>query len=490
MNSIIDMNKIKSIAFLIVLNLATFDNVIAQSLNATVENKIDSLLAKHCNSNAPGMTVLVVQNGQILLQRNCGLASLEYKVPITQSTVFDIASLSKQFTGMAISILIEQDKIDLQEDIHKYIPELPDFGYRITVDHLIHHTSGIRDWARSMMLAGWQMTDALTFERVLNMAFNQKELNFEPGSEYSYSNTEYALLAEIVHRVTGSSFRDWTDSNIFQPLGMKDTHFYDDFAEVIANKANGYELGSDGKFRTVNNSLSVYGSSSLFTTNDDLAKWIINLDNPNTRYKTAIERMFQSGTLANGRTVPYGFGLGIGNYRGLQMINHSGSWASFKTFMAHFPEQHVSFVTVMNYTPSDVVDLTLKIVDIYFANILEPKTKNQNNSISTHDSINLNVPSKQEIGDFVGDYKSDELEIILTIANEDGKLVLKHWRNGTINLSSANKDNFMTDKLFMQAIEFYRNDKGQVIGLKISDRYNKQEARSRNQRFVKININN
>ena len=482
------MKRIIFIAFSISILLASFDKTVAQSSNDTLSIKVDSLFEKQYNSNSPGMTILVVQNGEVILQRSYGMANLEYKVPITKFTVFDIASLSKQFTGMAISMLIEQGKISLQDDIRKYIPDLPDFGYRITVENLIHHTSGIRDWVRSLILAGWQMTDALSFEQILNMVHNQKELNFEPGSEYSYSNTDYVILAELVHRVTGITFRDWTDTNIFQPLGMKDTHFHDDFTEVVRNKAYGYERSDDGNFHTVNNGLSAYGSSSLFTTNVDLAKWIINFDNTRVGGKSVIERMLQCGILNNGNQISYAFGLGIGTYRGLPTINHSGSWASFNTFLLRFPEQHFSVVVLMNYSPSDAGEVAFKIADIYLATKLTPINNSNNMPISQSDSASIRVPSKMQFVDFLGDFKSDELKILLTVAVEDEKLVIKHWRYGTINLSWVNNDSFRSEKRFMQAIDFYRNDKGQVIGLKISDRFNKQEARSRNQRFVKLGL--
>jgi hypothetical protein len=269
---------------------------------------------------------------------------------------------------------------------------------------------------------------------------------------------------------------------------MKDTHFHDDFTEVVRNKAYGYERSDDGNFHTVNNGLSAYGSSSLFTTNVDLAKWIINFDNTRVGGKSVIERMLQCGILNNGNQISYAFGLGIGTYRGLPTINHSGSWASFNTFLLRFPEQHFSVVVLMNYSPSDAGEVAFKIADIYLATKLTPINNSNNMPISQSDSASIRVPSKMQFVDFLGDFKSDELKILLTVAVEDEKLVIKHWRYGTINLSWVNNDSFRSEKRFMQAIDFYRNDKGQVIGLKISDRFNKQEARSRNQRFVKLGL--
>ncbi|UCF16683.1 MAG: beta-lactamase family protein, partial [Phycisphaerales bacterium] len=202
--------------------------------------KVDSLFAKLNNTDSPGIAVLVVRDGKVLLRRGYGMANLEHKIPITPTTVFDVASVSKQFTGLAVCILVEQGKISLEDDIRKYIPELPDFGHKITIEHLVHHTSGLRDWPATLALAGWRLDDVISFDQILRMAFKQQDLNFVPGSEYSYSNTGYNILVEMAQRVTSQTFRQWTEDNIFRPLGMAHTHFHDDHTEVVANKAYGY----------------------------------------------------------------------------------------------------------------------------------------------------------------------------------------------------------------------------------------------------------
>ena len=177
----------------------------------SLEERVDKLFSFLNETDSPGIAVLAVRDGKVLLRKGYGLANLEHRVPITPETVFDIASISKQFCGMAISMLIEQRKIALEDDVRKYIPELPDFGQTITIDHLVHHISGIRDWGGTLGLAGWRMDDVISFEQILTMAFNQQGLNFKPGDEYTYSNTGYNLLAELVGRVTGKTFRQWTD---------------------------------------------------------------------------------------------------------------------------------------------------------------------------------------------------------------------------------------------------------------------------------------
>ena len=348
--------------FLCAINFLSL-NVNAQIGAGELAN-IDSLFLQWDNENSPGAAIGIVQDGKLIYTKGYGMANLEYKIPITPTTIFDIASISKQFTGFAISILLEQEKILFEDDIRQYIPELHDFGHTITINHLIHHTSGLRDWPGTLSLAGLRMDDVVSFDRILTMAFNQKELNFKPGSEYSYSNTGYNLLAELVQRVTGESFRKWTDINIFQPLEMTDTHFHDDHTEIVENKAYGYFIGDDGKFHADPNSLTALGSSSLYTTIYDLAKWVKNIDNPIVGGKSVIDLMFQQGILNNGDQISYAFGLTINKYRGLKRIQHSGGWASFSTYLVYFPEPHFSIIVLFN-TPANSFGIAHDIADIY-----------------------------------------------------------------------------------------------------------------------------
>lgn len=334
--------------------------------------KVDSLFNNLNNTDSPGAAVLIVQDGEVLFKRGYGMANFEKEVPITPSTVFDIASLSKQFTGMAISMLIEQGKISLDDDIRQYIPEMPNFDHKITIDYLIHHTSGLRDWGNTLPLGGCRLDDTISFDQILNMTYNQQDLNFEPGSEYSYSNTEYNILAELVHRVTGQTFREWTDINIFEPLGMKNTHFRDGFTEVFTNQAYSYEKRLTGYY-VINNGLEAVGSSSLFTSINDLAKWVINLDNPVVGGKSVIDRMFQPGMLNNGEKISYGFGLVIDQFNGMKIITHSGGWAGFNTFLAYIPELHFSIVVLYNFQ-TDYSKTVIDIANIYLGNKFEQLT--------------------------------------------------------------------------------------------------------------------
>src|SRR5687768_6729798 len=237
------------------------------------ERRVDSLFAEFTRGVSPGAAVAVVRDGKTILAKGYGMASLEHRVPITPSTVFDVASVSKQFAGLAVAMLVAEGRVKLTDDIRKYIPELSDVGHTVTIDHLLHHTSGYRDWPGTLSLAGWRYDDIISFDQIRTFAYNQRTLNFVPGAEYTYSNTGYNLLAEMVARVSGKTFRQFTEERFFRPLGMTSSHFHDDHAQVVANRATGYARRPDSSYSSVTNNLMALGSSSLYSTVEDLAKW-------------------------------------------------------------------------------------------------------------------------------------------------------------------------------------------------------------------------
>lgn len=338
----------------------------AQSSGDPLARRADSLFSSYARSDAPGLAVAVVRDGRVLLARGYGMADLEHRVPITPSTVFDVASVSKQFAGLAIAMLVDEGKLSLDDDVRRYIPEMADFGRPITIRHLVHHTSGLRDWPGTLGVAGWRYDDVISFDQILTMAFHQRTLNFVPGAEYTYSNTGYNLLAEVVQRVSGQSFRAWTDQRFFQPLGMTRTVFRDDHTVVIPDRAIGYQRNADGSWRHVTNNLTALGSSSMMSTVEDLARWVINFDSMRVGGLGAFALARTRGVLNDGTTIPYAFGLSHGTYRGAPTLSHSGSWAGFATFVLHFP-QHRAGVVVLANTPGvnpsraayQLADLTL-----------------------------------------------------------------------------------------------------------------------------------
>ena len=304
------------------------------------------------------------------------MANLNDDVAITPETVFHVASMSKQFTAASILLLQAQGKLSLDDDVHKYIPELPDFGEKITLRHLVHHTSGLRDQWALLELAGWRYSqDLITDDDVMSVVTRQKALNFKPGERYMYSNTGFTLLAIVVKRVSGMSFREFTTKNIFEPLGMTHTHFRDDHEEVIKHDALGYEHdGPEGNGKPYRMNLTNFdtaGATSLHTTVEDLQLWDENFYHPKVGGPALIEQMLHRDKLNNGELQSYASGLVIGTYRGLPTVDHNGGDAGYRSDMTRFPEQHFSASVLCNFADTNPTALVHQVTDIMLAKELK-----------------------------------------------------------------------------------------------------------------------
>lgn len=416
--------------------------------------RVDALFAEWDRLDSPGAAVAVVRNGSVLYRNGYGAANLEHRVPITPATVFDIASVSKQFAGMAVAMLVGQGAISLDDDVRTYLPEVPRFGGRtITVDHLVHHTSGLRDWPGTLAVGGWRMDDVIAFDQILTMAWHQDDLNFDPGAEYLYSNTGYNLLAELVRRVTGQSFRAWTDANIFHPLGMTRTHFHDDHTEVVRNRAYAYSH-VDGAYRALPNGLTALGSSSLFSTVDDLARWIMNFDTPVVGGHAAVDRLRQRGVLNGGDTIAYAFGVSIGDYRGATTVSHSGSWAGFRTFLVHFPALRFGVVVLANLASFDPAAKAYAVADIYLGRDLEPRPDRAASGRET-------VPVAPAVLDaYVGTYRLGPGWLV-TITREGGALMTQATAEDRFPTTPRSATEFYVEA-YGASIHFRRGDGGAV----------------------------
>ncbi|MGC9327227.1 MAG: serine hydrolase domain-containing protein, partial [Candidatus Hinthialibacter sp.] len=244
-----------------------------------LSDRVDSLFSRWAKSDSPGCAAAVMRDGSILYQQGYGMANLEYGIPITPSSIFHIASISKQFTAFAILLLEDEGKLSVEDDIRDYLPEMHDFGETIRIRHLIHHTSGLRDQWELAKIGGWRMDDVITQQHLLNLNFYQKELNFEPGERFVYCNSGYTLLAEIVSRVSGRPFPEFCQIRIFEPMAMKNTHFHMDHQRIVPHRTYSYFPSGEG-FTNAPLNFANAGATSLFTTVQDMAKWDQNFYEP------------------------------------------------------------------------------------------------------------------------------------------------------------------------------------------------------------------
>jgi CubicO group peptidase (beta-lactamase class C family) len=334
--------------------------------SASVSRSIDELFAKWNQPDSPGCALAVIKEGKVIYERGYGCANLEYGTPIRPSTVFNIASASKQFTAMSVLLLVQQGKLSLEDDIRKYVSEVPDFGRVITIRHLVHHTSGLRDLEELCAMAGWRVDgDVIAREHMLDMVSHQKELNLSPGDEYLYCNMGYCLLAEIVARLSGQSFGEFAAANIFRPLGMTNTHVHDDHQRIVRNRAYSYEPEGDNSFRNAVANRSAVGGGGIYSTVEDLARWVNNFDHGRVGGPAVLKQMHERGVLNNGRRRSlYAFGLYIDDYKGVKMVAHGGVSAGYRSDIIRFPDQKLAVVLLANTSAIDALQLSREVADI------------------------------------------------------------------------------------------------------------------------------
>ncbi len=328
-------------------------------------DQVDDLFEKWAKADTPGCALGIIQDGELIYKQGYGMANLEYGIPNSSTTVFRTGSVSKQFTTMSIVLADAKGKLSLDDDIRKHIPEMAEYERTVTIRHLIHHTSGIRDYLVLMMLAGKRDEDYYTNEEVMEALARLENLNFTPGSEYLYSNAGYWLLAQIIERATGKTLREWADEEMFKPLGMKHTHFHDDPRMIVQNRASGYRSKEDGGFEINMTPLEMVGDGGVFTSIDDLLEWDRNFDRKTLGGEDVMTEMLTPGRFNNGKAQVYAGGLRVSHYRGIPIVEHGGVFVGFKAGMIRFPEQGFSAYCLCNVSEAQPTELIQKIADIY-----------------------------------------------------------------------------------------------------------------------------
>src|SRR5580700_4926266 len=292
---------------------------------------IDAVFTNWNKPDSPGAAIAVIEHGKTVYEKGYGSANLEYSIPIGPETIFHVASVSKQFTAMSIVLLERDGKLSIDDEVHKYLPELPRYDSPITLRNLLQHTSGIRDQWQTLATAGWSLEDVITQDQILRMLFRQKELNFAPGSRYLYSNSGFTLLAEIVRRVSGKPLPDFCEERIFGPLGMTRTHFHLDLHR------------------------------------GDLVKWLDNFRNPKVGGPAAIARMQEQCVLTDGKKADYALGIVPGMYRGLKTISHNGADAGFRSAVMWFPDQELGVAVLSNLGSFNPTQAANKVAEVFLA---------------------------------------------------------------------------------------------------------------------------
>ena len=406
------MKRLLVPALILILTCNLFADETAEK---SIEEQVDAVFADWNSLETPGASLAVLRDGIVIYRKGYGSAQLEYGVPITPSTIFHVASVSKQFTAMAATMLADQGKLSLDDDIRTHLPYVPDFGVKITVRQLIHHISGLRDQWELLAMAGWRLDDVITLEHILKLVRHQKELNFEPGAEYLYCNTGYTLLAEIVTKVSGTPFPEWCDQNIFKPLGMTSTHFHDDHQMIVKNRSYSYSGSAENGFRKSVLSYANVGATSLFTTVEDLTNWMRNFEEKKVGGETVIAQMQNQGILNSGDDISYAHGLLVSTYRGLKTVGHGGADAGFRSSFMYFPDQRFGVVVLSNFAAFNPADKARKVADVYLKEVLEAKAEQEERPERTAVEIDPEVLNR-----YVGRFDFEDW-IVATFTREEDK---------------------------------------------------------------------
>jgi CubicO group peptidase (beta-lactamase class C family) len=394
-----------------------FAAVTSLSAQSDRAKDIDAVFTSWNKPDSPGAAVAVIEHGKTVYEKGYGSANLEYSIPIGPETIFHVASVSKQFTAMSIVLLERDGKLSIDDEVHKYLPELPRYDSPITLRNLLQHTSGIRDQWQTLATAGWSLEDVITQDQILRMLFRQKELNFAPGSRHLYSNSGFTLLAEIVRRVSGKPLPEFCQERIFGPLGMTHTHFHLDLHRIVPGRAYSYSPVKGGGFENAPLNYANVGATSLFTTPGDLVKWLDNFRDPKVGGPAAIARMQEQCVLTDGKKADYALGIVPGMYRGLKTLSHNGADAGFRSAVIWFPDQELGVAVLSNLGSFNPTQAANKVAEVFLAGkMTAPPTKPEpvTRTFITLDAVALRA--------FTGTYPLPAIGQTLDTAVDQGKL--------------------------------------------------------------------
>lgn len=392
----------------------------AQATAATIQvpadhaEHVDEIFARWNSNTSAGCAVGVVKDGLVILEEAYGMADLEHDVPNTPETIFEGGSLSKQFTAAAVVLLALDGKLSLDDDVREYIPEIPDYGHTITLRHLMTHTSGLRDWGSVASISGWGREQrSHDHDDVLDILSRQSALNFVPGHEYSYSNSGYNLLAIVVDRVSGMPFADFSMQRIFQPLGLRNTQWRDDYQRIVRGRSSAYSATSDGW--EINRPIEhVHGNGGILTTVGDLGIWAQAQEDGRLGGPDFVRMMHETGLLNDGSDIVYAGGLRVEPYRGVPSVTHTGSTAGYRAFLGRYPDQGLSVAMLCNASDAPTSGNGTAVARVYLGDAArEPEP---NRAVSTRDG-----PGASE---FAGMYADPVTGSTMQVTNAGGELTI------------------------------------------------------------------
>ncbi|HOY20292.1 MAG TPA: serine hydrolase domain-containing protein, partial [Haliscomenobacter sp.] len=404
------LHTAKIYLLLLLLSLLSFNSFAQQSRFQDTIQKIDALFTQW-DTHTPGGVLTVSRQGKIIYNYAFGMADLEHNLANTTESVFEAGSVSKQFTAAAILLLVQDGKLSLDDDIRKYLPEIPDYGVTIKIRHLMTHTSGLRDWGSVAAISGWARGKRThTHAHVLEILSRQKALNFPPGDQYSYCNSGYNLMAIIVDRVSGMSFAEFCTQRMFKPMGLKNTQWRDDYRKIVPNRAIAYSKSGDTYLQNMPFEM-VHGNGGLLTTTADLVTWNQLYNTLIIGNKTFAEQRLITYKYNNGVMGAYAAGLSIGKYNNLVEISHSGATAGYRAWLAYYPEKDLSVAFLSNTANVNPVDMGVKAAAVFLGE-----------RVSTAPMLGTIVPDEKSLQAKAGLYRSVRNDNVMQLEVKDGLL--------------------------------------------------------------------
>ena len=385
-----------------------------------VAERVDELFSAWNRDDTPGCALGVVRDGELVHEAYYGMANLEAGLRHSASSVFDIASTTKQFTATAMVLLEQAGELSLDDDVRAYVPEVPDYGTPITIRHLIHHTGGLRDYINLRLLAGTHEGDHVDMQDVIDILSRQRGLNFAPGTDHMYSNSGYVLMAVIAGRVTGEFFGDWCRGHIFEPLGMASTRFRSDVSLIVPGLVQMYAPRDDGGLQKTVDNEDVVGDGGLLSTVPDLARWERNFIEQRVGGPGFTERMSTPGTAADVEE-RYAFGLVAGAHRGLRTVSHGGNLHGFSGEFLRFPEQRLAVICLANLGAFDASGKALAVADIFLEQELGSELFISAPPIRESAEADIAEPIDVEL--IVGPYREERSGSVIDVVREGSELL-------------------------------------------------------------------
>lgn len=455
----------------------------AQAFTPAQQAQADRIFGQW-DAQSPGCAVGVAERGKPLLMRAYGMADLEHGVRNTTDTIFEAGSVSKQFTAAAIALLARDGKLTLDDQVRKYIPELRDYGVPLTIRHMLNHTSGLRDWGEVAVIGGAPRGSRVYDNaHVLDIVSRQSALNFTPGTRWSYSNTGYSLAAIIVERVSGKPFSVFTRERLFEPLGMANTSWRDDYSRVLKNRAIAYARRADG-YHTDMPFENVVGNGGLLTTVGDLLKWNQNIDHPRVGDAAFWAAAQTPGTLADGSAHDYALGLGVSSFEGLRQVGHGGATAGYRSTLGRYPQTGWSIAVLCNAgnaQPGADADALVRL--LLAARPAMPALQHTPRFAAGGPMLRASARTIAEVplAELAGTYASADAEARYVLAEEDGALVGRGRYGQVMKLKRVSGDRFFSGPI---SVVFRRDAQGRIEGFSVSldrvwdMRFERQPARA------------